>query len=294
MVSGISSPQATPYGQAIAPAGSAAAGDTNASGATLVAANAHNEASGNLSIVTKEGDTVTISAHLEADATYASMRSRGASASYLSLESSSSLDIQVQGNLSDQEMQDIQKLVKQFSRELRQFFKGSEGADATDVGKGNFSSLTGFAVHFDASQSLTITAAVLPPSQPVTGGTDPSGSPGNPAGALDDGDGDNDANEVRGDASPPMSFSGHEVSDLIGKLLKAASQSGLPQRKLNELVGDLFDKAAKSLEGNKPAEVLDHLRRELEHGVKRADQHEGSRHEAQDPEPSQDFAVPTA
>ena len=264
MVSAISSPQVSPYAQTLAPTGGAAAGGTNAQGATIVAANAHREASGDLSVVTKEGDTVTISANLEADATFASIRTRGASASYLSLETSSSLEITVQGELSEQEMEDVQKLVKQFSRELRQFFRGSEGADATDVGKGDFSSLTGFAVKFDASQSVTVIAAVAQPA----GALPPSESPGNPA--------DGDAGDVTetpvgttpGVASTPVAIDSSALSELAGKLLHLSRKSGLDAEKLGRLVGRLFDHAAKPFEGGEKSHVLDHVRREVVRGVR--------------------------
>lgn len=263
MVSAISSPQVSPYAQTLAPTGGAAAGGTNAPGATIVAANAHREASGDLSIVTKEGDTVTISANLEADATFASIRTRGASASYLSLETSSSLEITVQGELSEQEMEDVQKLVKQFSRELRQFFRGSEGADATDVGKGDFSSLTGFAVKFDASQSVTVIAAVAQPA-----GALPADSPGNPAPVEDEGGAAEPAGQAAPVAGPPVAIDGSGLSELAGKLLHLSRKSGLDAEKLGRLVGRLFDHAAKPFEGGDRSHVLDNLRRQVERGVR--------------------------
>jgi len=263
MVSAISSPQVSPYAQTLAPAGGAATDGTNAPGATFVAANAHREASGDLSIVTKEGDTVTISANLEADATFASIRTRGASASYLSLETSSSFEISVQGELSEQEMQDVQKLVKQFSRELRQFFRGSEGADATDVGKGEFSSLTGFAVKFDASASVTVIAAVAQPA-----GALPGDSPGNPAPVEDEGGATVPAGQTAPVTTPPVAIDSSALTELAGKLLHLSRKSGLDAEKLGRMVGRMFDHAAKPFEGGDRSHVLDNLRRQVERGAR--------------------------
>lgn len=274
MVSGIGSPTIQPYEPKLERLNTPASKGQNAADTTLVAANAHREASGELSIVTKEGDTVTLSAHLEADATYASFRSRGAQASYLSLESSSSIEISVQGDLSEQEMKDIEKLVKQFGHELRQYFRGSEGADANDVGQGSFSSIAGIAVHLESEASVTAvsvqTRGGLPaplPTPPVAG---PGESPANPAGEVSEGsDGDADDGVASTAGSPAAIDPSQEqqLAQLMSRLSKLMGRSGTDPEKAVKALNHMLDKLSDALGGKEEhRHVLDGVRRQVNSG----------------------------
>lgn len=281
MVSGIGSPTIQPYEQALARTNTPASNGQNAADATLVAANAHREASGDLSIVTKEGDTVTLSAHLETDATYASFRSRGAQASYLSIESSSSIEISVQGDLSEQEMKDIEKLVKQFGHELRQYFRGSEGADANDVGQGSFSSIAGIAVHLESESSVTGISVhasggrpsglrAAPTPLPVSPAPAPGDSPANPAGEPTEGS-DGDADDgVASTASAPIAIDPsqeQQLAQLMTRLSKLMERSGANPEKAAKALNRMLDRLSEALDGkDEHRHVLDHVRRQVNSG----------------------------
>ncbi len=277
MVSGIGSPTIQPYEQPLARTNTPASNGQNAADTTLVAANAHREASGELSIVTQEGDTVTLSAHLEADATYASFRSRGAQASYLSIESSSSIEISVQGDLSEQEMKDIEKLVKQFGHELRQYFRGSEGADANDVGRGTFSSIAGVAVHLESEASVTAVSVRTssdrpsglgwsPTPLPVSPAPSPGDSPANPAGELTEGSDDG----VVSTAADPIAIDPsqeQQLAQLMMRLSKLVERSGVNPEKAAKALNRMLDKLSEALDGkDEHRHVLEHARRQLPSG----------------------------
>lgn len=275
MVSGIGSPTIQPYEQPLARTNTPASNGKNAADTTLVAANAHREASGELSIVTQEGDTVTLSAHLEADATYASFRSRGAQASYLSIESSSSFEISVQGDLSEQEMKDIEKLVKQFGHELRQYFRGSEGADANDVGRGTFSSIAGIAVHLESESSVTgisVHASAGRPSglraapTPVSPAPTPGDSPANPAGELTEGSDEGVASTVADPIAIDPSQE-QQLAQLMRRLSRLVEHSGVNPEKAAKALHRMLDKLSEALDGkDEHRHVLDHARRQVNSG----------------------------
>lgn len=270
MVSGIGSPTIQPYEPRLEKLNTPASNGQNAADATLVAANAHREASGELSIVTKEGDTVTLSAHLEADATYASFRSRGAQASYLSLESSSSIEISVQGDLSEQEMKDIEKLVKQFGHELRQYFRGSEGADATDVGQGSFSSIAGIAVHLESEASVTAVSVQTRGGLPAPPAAGPGDSPAHPAGEVSEGsDGDADDGVASTTGSPVAIDPSQEqqLAQLMSRLSKLMEHSGANPEKAVKALNRMLDKLSDALgDKDEHRHVLDGVRRQVNSG----------------------------
>ncbi|MFN8586895.1 MAG: hypothetical protein U0704_03760 [Candidatus Eisenbacteria bacterium] len=259
MVSGIGSPSLMPYEPTLERTDGSVSKGTNAA-TNLVAASAHREASGDLTIKTLEGDTVTLSAHLEADATFASIRSRGAQASYLSLESSASFEITVQGDLNEQERADIEKLVKQFGRELRQFFRGSEGASAADVGRGEFSSLAGFAADFEASASLT---AIAGEARPVPVDASDPGSvflgPARPAEDPESPTADGSAGTAGSALAPDTS--GLQV--LVARLQRMVSTASVGPEKALRALGAVLDRLEDALGGDdRHQHVLDHVRRE--------------------------------
>lgn len=259
MVSGIGSPTITPYAPNLERVDGPASKGTNAA-STLVAANAHREASGDLTIKTREGDTVTLSAHLETDATFAAYRGRGAQASYLSLQSSSGFSISVEGDLSEQELKDVEKLVKQFGQELRQFFRGSDDASAADVGRGDFSSLAGFAANFESSASLTVVAgqAQAAPAEGTIASSPTSGStflgPAQPAMPTEE------------DAAPavsttPLAPDFTALQSLVGRLQRMVSTSSVGPEKALRVLGRVLDRLEDAIGGkDSRRHVLDGVR----------------------------------
>ena len=148
---------------------SGAARHSQGGGATLTAAVAERTVDGTLSLTTKEGDTVTIAAHADATVTYAGLRARGEGGSFsarvATLEASAELDIRVQGDLSDEELADIRRVVKDFFHELRDAFRGRgfDGEEMAESGSGS-TTLAGFAVHVETSASLTAVSVVARPA----------------------------------------------------------------------------------------------------------------------------------
>lgn len=140
--------------------------------ATATAASASRDVSASLSITTKEGDTVSISASFDTTATYASLRGSGQRGSSLSVSTSSEISLQVQGNLSEQEMKDIARVVKTFLHDLRTMVNGGDVSIA-NVASGDPKTLQ--SVSATAQTTTTVTAVGVslrqalpqPISQPI-------------------------------------------------------------------------------------------------------------------------------
>ena len=122
---------------------------------SVVAASATRDINATLSITTKEGDTFSISASFDTTTTYAGIRGRGEHGSAWSVSGSSQVSMQVQGNLSEQEMNDISRIVKTFLHDLRSMLKGGD-VSVANVAEGNPSTLE--SVSATASSNTTITA----------------------------------------------------------------------------------------------------------------------------------------
>jgi hypothetical protein len=135
------------------PATRAPGGSTSA-----VAASATRDVDASLSITTKEGDTFSITASFDTTATYAGIRGRGEHANAWSFSASSQVSMQVQGNLNEQEMKDISRIVKTFLHDLRAMLKGRD-VSVANVAEGNPSTLE--SVSATASSSTTLTAVAV-------------------------------------------------------------------------------------------------------------------------------------
>ena len=107
---------------------------------------AHQAASSGITIVTKEGDRVTISASSAQDLSYSTYDAKGkvdskkvsTSATNLSISASNSLNISVEGDLNAQELQDIEQAIKGAGNALGELLAGDvEGAtkDTQELGK---------------------------------------------------------------------------------------------------------------------------------------------------------------
>jgi len=134
----------------------------------------------NLQIQTQEGDTVSISLQNEVDLTAISYRYRSNGSdgnnalklNGLSISSSQSLEVQVQGSLSDQELADINTLLDQIKAELPQLASGTTagasgpGADLSNPGDGSLSTLSGYTLDVQRSVSVNLIAIKLRTWQP--------------------------------------------------------------------------------------------------------------------------------
>jgi hypothetical protein len=159
-------------------------------GTRLGLASATRDVDASLSVVTKEGDTVTLSASYDASVTYAAMGRRGHhghGASFMSAQSQSSVSLQVTGDLNAQELADIRQVVERFMQDMRAMERGGD-ASVADVA--TFDATTLQSISATASTSTTVTLAGLSgrgPAQPtpvvpvVTAGPGQD-SPARPAG----------------------------------------------------------------------------------------------------------------
>ena len=165
------------------------------------AASIERDVTANLKIVTKEGDTVTISAQIDQSATYASLRQRGhggrVDAGATQQQSQSSLNVQVQGNLSPQEQADIAQVVSRFMHDLRALAQGKDVSVANVAGV-DAQTLNSVTADSNAQTTITVVAAFglkasMPggplPVAPVTpdGGAGPGDSPAQPLIGTDEG-----------------------------------------------------------------------------------------------------------
>lgn len=157
----------------------------------LAVASAEREVAGTLSIVTKEGDTVTLSADFDASVTYARTGRGHHGAQVTSASVSSSLSLEVKGDLNADELAEIRQVVTRFMHDLRAMVRGRDRSIA-DVATLDASTLQSVSATATETNDVTLIGAVsfgrrnvptpLPlPAVPVESGTDVSTSPANPA-----------------------------------------------------------------------------------------------------------------
>jgi hypothetical protein len=141
-------------------------------------ASAQHDVSGSLSVVTKEGDTVTLSASYDATLTYAGIRSGNRGARFSSAQVSRSLSLQVQGDLSEQELREIRQVVKRFMHDLREMIRGGQPsiANVTDVHATTLASISASTNTQDTVVAASITSRPLPAAVPL-GNDVPQDSP---------------------------------------------------------------------------------------------------------------------
>jgi hypothetical protein len=136
----------------------------------VTAASASRDVSASLSITTKEGDTFSISASFDATATYAAARAGGQRASAWSVSASNEVSLQVQGDLSAQELKDISRIVKTFLHDLRAMLKGRDVSIA-NVADGDPTTLQSVSATAESTTTVTALAASVGKSLPQAGDT---------------------------------------------------------------------------------------------------------------------------
>ena len=161
-----------------------------------------NDFSGRLSVTTDEGDTITLTADLEADYRAVSYRSSaqadGAAvdvkANYVEYSLKREFGVTVEGDLNEQELHDLEKLFRKVSNIFRKFFQGEDEEALAKTAKladrfDRLSSLSSLDLSVDIERSITVLAAQvvsevtgqpLPPApqQPLPGATSSAGTPG--------------------------------------------------------------------------------------------------------------------
>ena len=161
-----------------------------------------NDLSGRLSVTTAEGDTITLTADLEYNfraVNYSSHVAGDSStvdleARYAESTLKKEFGVMVEGDLNEQELNDLEKLFRKVSNIFRSFFHGNDEAGLAKTAKlaerlEQLPSLSGLDLSVDVQRSVTVLAAqiasevtgqpVLPAGQESPNPTTPStGTPG--------------------------------------------------------------------------------------------------------------------
>ena len=152
--------------------------------AQVAAIQASTDFSGTFSVVTAEGDKVTLSVDGEEDFRYMNygykarsddqrLEVKGESTEY---SLSQTLGLTVEGDLNEQEVADLTKLFRKVKNIISNFFRGRDEQAVAKTAKladqfGNFSTLAGLDLSMDVTRSVTALAAQLVTRQmaePVT------------------------------------------------------------------------------------------------------------------------------
>ena len=152
--------------------------------AQVAAIQASTDFSGTFSVVTAEGDKVTLSVDGEEDFRYMNygykarsddqrLEVKGESAEY---SLSQTLGLTVEGDLNEQEVADLTKLFRKVKNIISNFFRGRDEQAVAKTAKladqfGNFSTLAGLDLSMDVTRSVTALAAQVVTQQmaePVT------------------------------------------------------------------------------------------------------------------------------
>lgn len=246
---------AFPIPSANAPAGRPAEGAV----VHLAQATAQVSVDGRLSLTTREGDTVTLAAHADASVTYGSLRGRSAdgrfAARWASLEASTEYSLQVQGDLNEQELAEIRKLVKEFLHEMRDAFRGRgfDGEDVLEAGTGS-ATIAGFSVAIEATRSVTAVAVVARPR--------PAPAPV-PVLPVAEGEAAPMIETDEGTTEPPAASG---FGPVIGRLVSAARRAEVAPDKRDAALDRLFGALDRAFPGRGARELLAALRS----GVRRA------------------------
>lgn len=133
-----------------------------------------NDFSGRLSVRTAEGDTITLTADLEYDfraVNYASQFTADGStvdlqATYAGSTLKKEFGVTVEGELNEQELNDLEKLFRKVSNIFRSFFHGKDEAGLAKTAKlaerlGQLPSLSGLDLNVDIQRSVTVLAAQI-------------------------------------------------------------------------------------------------------------------------------------
>jgi len=131
-----------------------------------------NDFSGRLSVTTEEGDTITLTADLEADYRAVAYRSSGQAegatfdvkANYAEYSLKREFGVTVEGELNEQELNDLEKLFRKVSNIFKKFIQGEDDEALAKTAKladrfERFSSLSSLDLSVDVERSFTVLAA---------------------------------------------------------------------------------------------------------------------------------------
>ena len=141
--------------------------DTNVSGVAV-----SNDFTGRLNVTTAEGDTITLSANLEADFRAVNYKSHtegdgktvDVEAKYAEFSLKQEFGVTVKGDLNEQEVKDLERLFRKVSNIFTQYLNGHDDEALAKTAKlaerfGKLSSLSGLDLNVDVERSVTVLVA---------------------------------------------------------------------------------------------------------------------------------------
>jgi hypothetical protein len=213
---------------------------------SLVQLTASQQQKSSLTIVTAEGDRVTISAGLSEQLSALTYNSRGfmngtelsLAAQSLSYSQSSQFSFAVQGDLNAEEIRDIQKAIKIAGRVIRDFVKGDAREALKDAAKfSKLDSLASVQEEFESSSSVSVSAV-----------TSVQGTQATPAQSLPGSD---------------------ELRDLVSSLGSMFQKLLLPSAKLLGPLNDLFAEEHRQAGNGDHGQERRHMLTKIQHGLTR-------------------------
>jgi hypothetical protein len=213
-----------------------------------------------ISLVTAEGDKVTISAKSAVQAGFVAYDYRGRlngnevslSGRSLQVSAENSFALSVEGDLSKEELADIKKLVAKIEKLGSEFFsRPLEDSLTKTLELGDLDSISSFAANLRYEQQLTIAQVAKEELN-----TSPTSSLAPSAGQLDS-----------------SAISKGSVKNFIEKLLSEVKDSQVDEEKVTEqlprFLSQLFKKLAKEFAFDEPRlKLADHIHQKVEQGLK--------------------------
>jgi len=256
--------------------------DTKVSGVAV-----SNDFSGRLSVTTAEGDTITLSADLESDFRAVNYTSRvegdegrvDVEATYAEYSLKHEFGVTIEGDLNEEEIQDLEKLFRNVANIFRKYLSGRDDEALAKTAKlgeqfGALSSLSGLDLNVDVERSVTVLAAhivsevtgfpalpidrlpQIPPAtaQPATSGgwasavaaiPQPSTGTTAPTPLSTASSATNPTNGAH--LSAPAAET-QKPRPLVQQILEALEEAGLESRKVQKYLPDFLEKLREDLE----------------------------------------------
>ena len=163
------------------------------------------EQSTDITIMTEEGDKVTLSSDIQIDASLTTYNSKALTnttyaesrGKLLSFDVNRQIDIAVEGDLNDQEMEEIEKVLKAISEMIDDFLSGNKDQSAESTGSfADLTTISNVEAEFEIKKSLSLVnfssakyaaySAVQENSEPSKAGAEDSGEDAGAVGRLTD------------------------------------------------------------------------------------------------------------
>jgi hypothetical protein len=256
--------------------------DTKVSGVAV-----SNDFSGRLSVTTAEGDTITLSADLESDFRAVNYKARAEAAetavdvdaTYAEYSLKHEFDVTIEGDLNEEEIQDLEKLFRNVANIFRKYVSGQDDEALAKTAKmgerfGALSSLSGLDLNVDVERSVTVRASHIVsevagfPALPIdrllqipattSHAAIPGGTPSAAAAISQPSTGTTAPTPLSTPSSVPNPTNGAHLSapasetqeprSLVQQILEALEEAGLESRKVQKYLPDFLKKLREDLE----------------------------------------------